>query len=81
MIPQYDRPPQGFKEAEEFATRKSKWRGIWITEPTQRYNERTNQHETFVCYRCSICSTKYHGDALFPTNFCPNCGADMRNSA
>lgn len=79
MIPQYDRPPHGFKEAEEFANRRSRWQGVWITRSIQRYDEKTNQKETFVNYQCSICSSSFHGDYLFPTKFCPNCGADMRN--
>ena len=32
--------------------------------------------EEWYCYRCSECSTTWDAD----TNYCPNCGADMRGS-
>lgn len=42
------------------------------------------EHEPFekkncnICIECSVCHTWFGHDCYAKTNFCPNCGADMR---
>lgn len=76
--PTYNYHGPKYSEFQEYRSRKTKWKGIWITHQIQSVNHKTNKAETHHIYQCSICSSKFTGDALFPTNFCPNCGADMR---
>ena len=44
-------------------------KGHWI--------EDTDEHDRYRYFKCDVCNglTKYH-----TTNFCPNCGADMRGN-
>jgi hypothetical protein len=46
-------------------------RGRWI--PTRKYD---------YCYKCSVCNEtgplEPDGESAFKCNFCPSCGADMR---
>lgn len=46
--------------------------GFWIP---QDFNKSDGMKTTAVyyCPKCSVC-----GHAAMPTNFCPNCGSDMR---
>ena len=78
--PKYNYHSPKYSEFEEYRNRKSKWQGVWITNQIQTLNNKTLELETRSTYECSICSSKFYGDALFPTNFCPNCGADMRGA-
>lgn len=50
-------------------------RGKWIP---QNHNKVNNMTSTTVYYypKCSVC-----GHCAYPTNFCPNCGADMRGDS
>lgn len=45
--------------------RKGKWQ--WLP-------DRDNENIRYLC--CSVC----HGDGYYESNYCPNCGADMRYS-
>lgn len=48
--------------------------GCWIPEDvTSRIDDMTSLH--YQTYRCSECSVYVE----HPSNFCPECGADMRN--
>ena len=36
-------------------------------------------HPVFKVWECSCCREEHYGDDTILTNFCPNCGADMRS--
>lgn len=77
--PNFNYKAPRYSEFEAFRDRKTKWKGIWITNQIQDINIKTNKTETRSVYECSICSSKFYGDALFPTKYCPNCGAKMED--
>ena len=59
--------------------------------PTYSFPDREKgewiEHEPFekrncnICIECSVCHTWFGHDCYEKTNFCPNCGADMRGKA
>ena len=64
-----------FIEAEE--PKRGEWipctkSGLALTELMRREGQK------WYGYRCSNCDHIYKGNALTDCNFCPNCGADMR---
>ena len=75
--PSYNYRNPNYFEFDEFRNKYSKWRGIWIIKSFQSWY--LGGIITRRQYECSICTSKFEGDSLFPTNYCPNCGADMRN--
>ena len=62
-------------------------KGKWIT---IEFGEENEEHEIKVdinglvndCVKCSICGSELAGSGEYSAsgNFCPNCGADMRES-
>lgn len=70
--PKYNYQPPNYYEFEEFRNRNSRWKGVWIT---KQFSVRGRVK---TIYECSICGAGFVGNGLFPTNFCPNCGADMK---
>ena len=77
--PNYNYHSPKYYEFDEFRNRNSRWRGIWVVESFESFVD--YEIVTHRRYRCSICESVFEGDGLFPTNFCPNCGADMQNEA
>lgn len=76
--PNYNYKSPNYNEFEEFRNRNSKWRGIWITNREKVLDERNFRIDIRTSYECSICGSKFYEGGLFPTKFCPECGADMR---
>lgn len=77
-FPKYNYHAPTYSEHTEYVNRRAKWQGIWITYQITQYDFETSDNKVRTVYECSICQSKFHGDYLFPTKFCPNCGADMR---
>ena len=75
--PNYNYNSPRYSEFGEFRNRKARWKGIWIVHQIKAVNTYSLKEETKTIYECSICTSKFHGDALFPTKYCPNCGAKM----
>lgn len=47
----------------------------WVGMKVERY---VNGCPIYSTYACSCCGIEHYGDEDTLTNFCPNCGADMR---
>ena len=41
----------------------------------------SGRHNCNECIECSVCGTWFGHDCYEISNFCPNCGADMREEA
>ena len=77
--PNYNYQSPNYYEFDEFRNRSSKWRGVWVVDPFRVFER--DGWKTRRAYKCSVCTSQFVGDGLFPTNYCPHCGADMRNEA
>lgn len=40
----------------------------------------SGRHNCNECIECSVCGTWFGHDCYEISNFCPNCGADMRQT-
>lgn len=52
-------------------------KGYWVQSGTCEHKPyRVRNTDKWTTYKCSVCG--YGNGRRFNTNFCPNCGADMR---
>lgn len=60
---------------EELKAQPQRMRGKWIKDSLC-----TTSGGTYAVRRCSLCDSYYH-DVVFAWNYCPHCGADMREGS
>jgi hypothetical protein len=49
--------------------------------PVVRGEWRQTKDEFGIYNKCSVCGKEYYCGPIAPFNFCPNCGADMREES